>query len=402
MRLPINLIRTDGGTQARAKIHHPTVIEYAQAMQSGHHFPPLIIFFDSSSYWLVDGFHRLEASRLLNYQEVEVDLKLGDLRQAILYAVGANATHGLRRTRADKEHAVKLLLEDAEWGSWSDRSIGRATVTSHSFVAKIRGSLTGFIASERIYTTKHGTEAVMDTSNIGKSQNQAIKDDFALIEVSTPVLERLKSYQQRWKTETLSETLAKLVDSNETAKQISHSAEVSSPRKNNLSLDKKTGNWRRWLGVDPGLAIIGWGVVEGDIDNVDLPVLLDYGTIETTKKRPTSERLWELEVDLRELLQEFQPTDIALEIPLIGQNPNTTRTVLAAVGVIELVCYRERNILPVHLYPSMWKAHLGYGRADNDEVRETISALFNLGEMGRARLDGVGIAYAGFWGVKID
>ena len=106
MRLPISLIRTDGGTQARSKIHHPTVIEYAQAMQSGHHFPPLIIFFDSSSYWLVDGFHRLEASRLLKYSEIEVDLKLGDLRQAILYAVGANATHGLRRTRADS--AIRL------------------------------------------------------------------------------------------------------------------------------------------------------------------------------------------------------------------------------------------------------------------------------------------------------
>lgn len=396
MRLPISIIRTDGGTQARAKIHHPTVIEYAQGLQLGHHFPPIIVFFDSTNYWLVDGFHRLEAARYLNYLEIEVELKLGDLRQAILYAVGANATHGLRRTPADKQHAVKLLLEDSEWGKWSDRAIGKYTVTSHVFVAKIRRNLTGNVSSERIYTTKHGTPALMDTSNIGKWQKQPLVDDCESIKLSAPVLQKLKNIQNLFKTSSLEETLERLVDSHQPAKEIN-----LTPLELEASGEEKSGTEQKWMGVDPGLGTLRWAVVIGDAELTDLPLLVDYGTIKTTPKQPTSKRLSELELDFQELLKEFKPTHLALELPLFGENMNLTRKINEAIGVIELVSYRELNLLPIHLYPSMWKAHIGYGRADNDEVTDTVSALFNLGDVGRKRLDALAIAYAAFCGVKI-
>ena len=57
----------------------------------------------------------------------------------------------------------------------------------------------------------------------------------------------------------------------------------------------------RWLGLDPGLATLRWAVLEGE-DDLEAR-LLDYGTIETGKKKAVSERLWELEQDLVVLIQ---------------------------------------------------------------------------------------------------
>ena len=63
------------------------------------------------------------------------------------------------------------LLEDEEWGKWSSYEIGRRCNVSHTFVDKLK--LTCNVASEksaeRIFTTKHGTIATMQTANIGKA-----------------------------------------------------------------------------------------------------------------------------------------------------------------------------------------------------------------------------------------
>jgi hypothetical protein len=171
------MIRTDGGTQVRAKLNQKVIQEYGSQMQQGHSFPPIVVFFDGGCYWLTDGFHRVHAALLAGFTEFNVDLKMGSLREAILFAVGANAVHGLRRTTEDKRQAVMMMLQDEEWGKWSDhevarvrdRSIAKYTQTSHPFVAKVRLEFTGNISSERVYTTKYGTPATMNTSRIGKS-----------------------------------------------------------------------------------------------------------------------------------------------------------------------------------------------------------------------------------------
>jgi hypothetical protein len=97
------------------------------------------------------------------------DAGQGTRRDAILYSVGANETHGLRRTNEDKRRAVLTLLSDGEWSKWSDREIARLCAVGHQMVAPLRAGLTGRATSERTYTTKHGTTATMNTSAIGKS-----------------------------------------------------------------------------------------------------------------------------------------------------------------------------------------------------------------------------------------
>ena len=169
--LALEEIRRDGGTQPRATINHLTVTEYAADMREGASFPPVLLFFDGADYWLADGFHRLEAAFSIGLKEIAAEVRPGTRRDAILYSVGANTTHGLRRTNADKRQAVMTLLEDEKWSKWTNSEIAKKCGVSHTFVNNLRSSLETVSSEPRTYTTKHGTIATMNTANIGKSQS---------------------------------------------------------------------------------------------------------------------------------------------------------------------------------------------------------------------------------------
>ena len=172
--LALELIRRDGGTQPRDQISADVVDGYAEAIADGATFPPVTAFYDGSDYWLADGFHRVAAHEQLGLAEIAVDVRQGVRRDAILYSVSANATHGHRRSNADKRRAVLTLLNDAEWAGWSDREIARRAAVSHNFASSLRpASSLSSNDSERTYTTKHGTVATMNTAAIGKPNHTA-------------------------------------------------------------------------------------------------------------------------------------------------------------------------------------------------------------------------------------
>ena len=149
----------------RAACSGATVQEYSDALAAGATFPPIIVFSDGASYWLGDGFHRFEAHQSAGLTEINAEIRDGDQRDAKLFAAGANADHGLRRTQADKRSAILALLTDTEWRGWSDKEIARRTATSDKTVAKVRRELSGdgvnaeIRVEERTFITKHGTEA---------------------------------------------------------------------------------------------------------------------------------------------------------------------------------------------------------------------------------------------------
>ena len=166
----IENIRADESTQSREGIYSGIVEEYAERIDAGEEFPPLVVFYDGASYWLADGFHRLLAYRKLGRKDVICEVREGTKRDAILYGVGANANHGVRRSNADKRRAVMMLLEDSEWSKWSNAEIARRCNVSDMLVARICGSLQQVdVTGQRLYTTKHGTTAVMNTAGIGKT-----------------------------------------------------------------------------------------------------------------------------------------------------------------------------------------------------------------------------------------
>src|SRR6476469_4954903 len=98
MKLAIDIIRQDGGTQPRAIIQNEWISDYAEDMRAGAAFPPIVVFYDGSDYWLADGFHPTGAAHAAAYSEIEADVRQGTRRDAVLFSVGANGQHGHRRT----------------------------------------------------------------------------------------------------------------------------------------------------------------------------------------------------------------------------------------------------------------------------------------------------------------
>jgi hypothetical protein len=140
---PIASIRRDGGTQIRAALDEATVAAYAEAIKAGVKLPPVRVFDDKKTLWLSDGFHRVEARLRAGGDIVEVERLVGGKREALLDAIGANATHGLPRSNADKRRAIEAMLADPEWVTWTDRRIAAAAHVGHELVARVREETIG-------------------------------------------------------------------------------------------------------------------------------------------------------------------------------------------------------------------------------------------------------------------
>lgn len=136
--LDLQSIRLDGGTQSRAALCDETIEEYAEHVDE---LPWSDVFYDGNDYWLADGFHRWHAHHRAGRQTMRCHVRQGTRRDAILFSVSANDTHGLRRTNADKRRAVETLLNDPEWSGWSDRVIAEHVGVSNPFVSGIRNQL---------------------------------------------------------------------------------------------------------------------------------------------------------------------------------------------------------------------------------------------------------------------
>jgi hypothetical protein len=173
MKLTLKSVRLDGDTQPRQFVNEDVVADYAELLLEDVALPPVIVFHDGANYWLADGFHRWHANKKAGFLDIEADVHEGTRRDAILWSVGCNADHGLRRTNDDKRKAVLTLLNDLEWSEWSDNEIGRRCHVSHTFVGRIKKSM-GLEQAEKTYTTKHGTKAKMNTEKIGEKPSEPI------------------------------------------------------------------------------------------------------------------------------------------------------------------------------------------------------------------------------------
>jgi ParB-like chromosome segregation protein Spo0J len=136
----VDQITASDSCQPRAKVSEDLVEEYTEAMREGSVFPPIVLFFDSDqqTYFLADGFHRLAAAKRAKHSEILAEVKIGSLRDAVVYSCQANTGHGLRRTNADKRRAVQKFLDDPEWKLWSNREIARRCHVGESLVRTMR------------------------------------------------------------------------------------------------------------------------------------------------------------------------------------------------------------------------------------------------------------------------
>ena len=126
-QVEINRITVNEIVQQRVQLDETVIFEYTELIEDGGQFPPLKVFDDGQNLILADGRHRYEAYQLVEIDMVPVEIIKGTERDAILYAVGANADHGLRRTNDDKRYAVKTMLDRQRVGrvvGWRNRPKG--------------------------------------------------------------------------------------------------------------------------------------------------------------------------------------------------------------------------------------------------------------------------------------
>jgi hypothetical protein len=148
----------------------------------------VVVYFDGQDYWLADGFHRVQAAMQIGRKRLDADIRPGAQRDAVLHSVGANAEHGLRRTRQDKHRAVLILLRDKEWSHWSDRKIAKACSVNPHLVAQLRQSICENAQMRKRRTVeRNGTTYTMDTSEIGKEASPMPSTPARLEEEQAPV-----------------------------------------------------------------------------------------------------------------------------------------------------------------------------------------------------------------------
>ena len=131
----------------------------------------------------------------------------------------------------------------------------------------------------------------------------------------------------------------------------------------------------RILGIDPGVATIGFGVVDADRANVRL---IQYGVITTPAGLPLSHRLCQISQDMCQLLEQFQPEEAAVEELFFSKNITTGIAVAHGRGVILLEL--ERAGVPIFEYTPMQvkQAVAGYGGADKRQVMLMTQRLLKM------------------------
>ena len=137
-KLKLSEIVLNAGTQVRAGLNEATVADYAEALADGVKFPPVIVFHDGRRYIAADGFHRVHAAVRSGATQIDCDVRKGTKADALKFALGCNAHHGLRRSNADKRHAVGLALK--EFPKLSDRALAEMCLVGHPLVAEVRAS----------------------------------------------------------------------------------------------------------------------------------------------------------------------------------------------------------------------------------------------------------------------
>jgi len=129
------------------------------------------------------------------------------------------------------------------------------------------------------------------------------------------------------------------------------------------------------LGIDPGIATTGYGIVEKKGDALKK---IAYGCIITNKKEPLEKRLDIIFDDLMDVIKEYKPDEVAVEEIFFAANSKTAITVGHARGVVLLACSKSKK--PIYGYTPLQikQAVCGYGHGDKKQIQEMVKTLLCL------------------------
>ena len=145
------------------------------------------------------------------------------------------------------------------------------------------------------------------------------------------------------------------------------------------------------LGIDPGMAIVGYGLIEASNSNI---MLITSGSIQTDKTLSDSKRLLEIYNDLSTIIEKYKPDCASVEDLFFFKNQKTVIPVAEARGVILAVL--EKFGIPIYSYTPMEVKQVltGYGRAEKKEVEQMVKIALNSNELPKLddTIDAIAIA----------
>lgn len=131
----------------------------------------------------------------------------------------------------------------------------------------------------------------------------------------------------------------------------------------------------RILGIDPGTAILGFGVIEAEHGKAKL---VDAGVIRTPAKEDDAIRLQTIFDELTEVIKDTKPMQMSVEKLFFAQNVTTAMTVSQARGVV-LLCGKQAGLEIFEYTPLQIKQALtGYGRAEKAQIQEMVRVILQL------------------------
>ncbi len=131
----------------------------------------------------------------------------------------------------------------------------------------------------------------------------------------------------------------------------------------------------RILGIDPGYAIMGWGIVDYK-GNRFTPVA--YGAITTEAHTPPEDRLHIIYNELTEIIQKYQPEEVSVEELFFNTNTTTGILVAEARGVALLACVQYDVKLAEYTPLQIKQSLVGYGRAEKKQVQAMVKTILGL------------------------
>jgi hypothetical protein len=136
--LPVDEIVLDPALNLRDQLDPETIERYAESSED---LPPVTVFDVDGQWLLADGFHRHAAFVSQNRPKIPAQVLAGSYNEALIFAAGANLTHGLPLRRQERRRAVEIRLRlDPER---SDRQLARELGVSRDLVARVRNDLVG-------------------------------------------------------------------------------------------------------------------------------------------------------------------------------------------------------------------------------------------------------------------
>ena len=134
------------------------------------------------------------------------------------------------------------------------------------------------------------------------------------------------------------------------------------------------------LGIDPGLATLGYGVIE--VIN-DKRRLVQFGTLTTPAGQPMPQRLRAIFQGMNQLMDIYQPDDVAFEELFFSKNITTGMAVSAARGVALVAVVQRTDNLYEYTPMQIKQAVTGYGGADKHQVQQMVKMLLNMRDIAR-------------------